>query len=107
MLETAELLTLIKKLTIDSNTSKIVWRHVKAIVNPKVILINKRTCLLSSFLNLLSGIKKLLSFLLIFVKKIKKSLLTFCVNFLELILFFENFVNLGYLSEIVWLFNIC
>jgi len=72
MLEADELSRWRKKFTTAWERSKIVCRHVKAIVNPRVMVINIRNCLLNSRLNLSPILKTLFNFLLIFVKKLKE-----------------------------------
>ena len=52
MLNVAEFFMFRINWTKDCEISKIVWRQVKAIVKPKVNVINRRICRLSSFLNL-------------------------------------------------------
>ena len=54
-----------KKFTIDCVVSKIVCRHVNAIVKPSVNVIRSLSCFLNSCLKLWPPIKKLLIFCLI------------------------------------------
>jgi len=56
---------LAKKFTIDCVVSKIVCRHVNAIVKPSVNVIRSLSCLLNSCLKLWPPMKKLLIFCLI------------------------------------------
>ena len=51
-----------KKFTIDCDNLKIVSRHVKAIVNPRVNVISIHNWRLNSFLNFVPGKKGLLFF---------------------------------------------
>ena len=55
----AELLTSAKKDTRDWEASKMVCRHVKAIVKPRVMITRRRSCRRNSFLKFWPPIKNL------------------------------------------------
>jgi hypothetical protein len=69
MLSAADSWICVKKTTIDFTVSKIVCLQVNAMVNPRVIMIKRRSCLLNSLLK--------------FSPPMKKSLILFSIFFID------------------------
>lgn len=110
--------TFVKNCTSAWEASKIVCLQVKAIVNPRVTIINIRICFLNSFLNLSPTFNELIIFLfifyikfLVFIKFCCKFRTNLCfrrrlctkVIFVHGCLFFKQ-LFMGVLNSCLWVF---